>query len=254
MEILFHKHHKELLDYLPHIKSSLKEWLFVDVRLTEACDKNFTITNAADLLHSLFLDKEGKLYICNGREILMLIHWGRSYALSEITRSVEHYLPQGSCEVHAHEPTPEGLAKVEMLITYKRSSASPSLADIRSTRRENVVLIADDDMYMRMLVKKGVSSQATIHEVGDGKEVVDAYNKYAPDILFLDIHMPNVEGTSALHTILTIDPKAYVLMLSADSSRENVELTTKSGAKGFLTKPFTKDKLMEYIKKCPTFS
>ena len=251
MEILSYKNHQELLDYLPHVKSSLREWLFVDVRLTENSDKDFAITDAADLIHSLFESKEGKLYICNDREILMLLRWGQSHDLVEITKSVEERLPAGSCEIHVREPTPEGIAKFEMLITYRKPVG---LADIRRARQEKIILVADDDMYMRMLVKKGANEGITVHEVADGKYVLASYKKYIPDILFLDIHMPNTEGTNNLQNILFIDPKAYIIMLSADSSRENVELTAHKGAKGFLTKPFTKEKLQEYIRKCPTVS
>lgn len=255
MEILDHKkNHQDLMEYLPHVKLSLQEWLFVDVRLTDMSDKDFSITQAAELLHSLFNDKEGKLYICNDHEILILLHWGKNYAISEITRKVERSMPAGSCEVHVNEPTPEGLAKLEILITYKKPSTALTLSDIRNMRRENVIMVADDDMYMRTLVKKGIAVNATIHEVGDGNEVLASYKKYAPDILFLDIHMPILEGPEVLRAILAIDPKAYIVMLSADSTQENVKLTTHGGAKGFLTKPFTKEKLQEYIRKCPTIS
>ncbi len=254
MEILLHQNHKELLGYLPNIKSSVKEWILVDVRLTEQCNKDFSITMAADTLRDVFKGKEGKIYICNDHEILMLVHWGKDYALSEISRQVERQLPEGSCTVQVHEPSSEGLVKLEMLISYKKPTAAPSFADIRGTRRSNIILVADDDMYMRVLVKKGIDTLATVYEVSDGKDIIAAYEKYAPDILFLDIHMPNMEGTVALQNILARDPKAYIIMLSADSSLENVAFTTQHGAKGFLTKPFTKDKLMDYIKKCPTFS
>lgn len=251
MEILSYKNHLDLLNYLPHIKASLKEWLFVDVRLTESCDKDFTVNDAAQLIHTVFGSKEGKLYICNDREILMLLHWGRTYNASEIAKSVEDRLPAGSCEVRAHEPTPEGVAKFEMLITYKKPVG---LADLRRARPEKIILVADDDMYMRLLVKKGVSEKMTVYEVDDGNEVLRAYKKYVPDILFLDIHLPNKEGTSVLGDILSIDPKAYIIMLSSDSSRENVAFTLKQGAKGFLTKPFTKERLLECVKQCPTIS
>ncbi|MDE2029194.1 MAG: response regulator [Alphaproteobacteria bacterium] len=253
MEILHHKkNHEDLVAYLPSVKSSLREWLFIDVRLTENSDPNFTINNAADLLYSLFENKEGKLYVCNEREILILIHWGVDYALSEITRTVERRLPEGSCDVHVHEPTPEGVAQLEFLITYVKPVSNPTFSDIRNMRREKVVLVADDDMYMRMLIKKGVPQHISVQEVADGNEVVPAYEKCAPDILLLDIHMPGMEGTDALRDILRVDPDAYVIMLSADSSRENVERTTRQGAKGFLAKPFTKEKLREYIQECPT--
>ena len=62
MEILLHKDYRELLNYLPHIKTSLQEWLFIDVHLTKNSDKNFTVTQASEMVQSLFRDKEGKVY------------------------------------------------------------------------------------------------------------------------------------------------------------------------------------------------
>ena len=246
-----YKNHQELLDYIPHIRSSLKEWLFVDVRLTESSDQDFKIADAAELIHPLFQNNEGKLYICNDREILMLLHGGQKQEPAKIAKSIEDRLPAGSCEVHVQKPTPEGIAKFELLITYKKPV---NLADIRRARNAKIILVADDDMYMRMLVKKGVDKGFTVHEVADGNEVLKAYKQYMPDILFLDIHLPNVEGTNIQHKVLAVDPQAYVVMLSADSSRENVESTLHRGAKGFMTKPFTKERLQEYIHKCPTIS
>lgn len=256
MEILDHKkNHQDLMAYLPNIKSSLQEWLFIDIRLMETSDENFNITQAVELLHALFHDKEGKLYICNDREILILVHWGKNYAISDITRKVERQMPEGSCEVHVGEPTPEGIAKLEILVTYKKPAIAPVFSDIRGTRRENIILVADDDMYIRLLVTKAIAVNATIHEVDDGSVVMAAYKKYVPDILFLDLHMPNLEGAEIMKNILAIDPKAYIVVLSADSTQEFVQSTThQGGAKGFLVKPFSKEKLQEYVRKCPTIS
>jgi two-component system chemotaxis response regulator CheY len=113
-----------------------------------------------------------------------------------------------------------------------------------------IVLVADDDMYMRLLVKKGVGVGTVVHEVADGSEVLSAYKTHVPNILFLDIHMPNLEGPIVLRSILEFDPNAYIVMLSADSTPENVKMTSQYGAKGFLGKPFTKEKLQDYVKKC----
>ena len=255
MEILVHKNGKELLDYLPHIKSSLKEWLFVDIRLKDSNDKHFTVTDVANPINPLFKDKDGKIYICNDSEILVLLHWGKSYVLSEIAVSVERQFPEGRCEVRVSEPTPEALVRLEALVKYREPVATPSMADIRSMRRENVILLADDDMFIRILVKNGISAEATLREVEDGNEIMAAYKQYVPDILFLDIHMPNREGDVVLGEILAADPKAYVVMISADGSRGKIyEATMQKGAKSFLTKPFTKAQLMENIRKCPTIS
>ena len=254
MDILRNGQRQTLLDYLMRVKTSLHEWLFVDVRLTEQPDQSFTTTHAAALLQERFSGKEGKIYIFNEQDILMLLCWGKDRSEEHITEQVRHHLPEGSCEVHVYESTTNGLMKLKMLITRQKQPVLNSIADRRRQRQENIVLVADDDMYMRMLVKKGISTKATLHELGDGSDVLPAYEKHAPNILFLDIHMPHIDGLGILHSIQSIDPEAYVIMLSADSSRENVEHAISKGAKGFLTKPFTKEKLQNFIQKCPTIS
>jgi len=255
MEILPRQSRQELLDFMPRITLSLQEWQLVEIRLANDSAGALTIPNVAERVQALFKDKEGKLYICNDHEVLMLLRWGKDRPPAEIAGSIEAHLPEGSCKVHVHPPTPEGLAKIEVLVTHKRPESTPlAFADTRTTRRENVILVADDDMYMRMLVKKGVAAQATVHEVANGNEVVAAYRQRAPDIVFLDIHMPGKDGMAVLREILAIDPKAYIVMLSADSSVENIGYTLHEGAKGFLTKPFTKEKLLEAIQKCSTLS
>jgi two-component system chemotaxis response regulator CheY len=113
-------------------------------------------------------------------------------------------------------------------------------------------MIADDDMYMRHLAKMGLESFATIYEVTEGDQVVNAYRKWMPDILFLDIHLPGKMGTDILQEILQIDKSAYVVMLSADSSPENIRLAAHKGAKDFVSKPFTRERMLENMKKCPT--
>ena len=252
MDILLNKERQTLLDYLTHVKISLKEWIFADVRLTEQSDKTFAISEAATLLQSHFEDKEGKIYICDDQKILMLLRWGKDRSAEHIRENIKKQLPEGSCEIRAYESTDSGLMKLELLMTCQKQRDAQSIAEIRSLRQENIIFVADDDMYMRLLVKKGITTPATFFELADGSDVLPAYKKHGPDILFLDIHLPHSNGLEILHDILSLDPDAYVVMLSADSSRENVEQAIRSGAKGFLTKPFTKDKLQAFIKKCPT--
>ena len=82
-------------------------------------------------------------------------------------------------------------------------------------------------MYMRMLVKKGVPVNTKVIEVSNGSEVIAEYKKSIPDIVFLDIHMPGMDGITVLNKLFSMDKEAYVIMLSADSSPENVDFTTK---------------------------
>ncbi|MDR3425193.1 MAG: response regulator [Alphaproteobacteria bacterium] len=252
MEILLRKNHQDLLSYLPYVKTSLKAWLFVDIRLTEACDKDFTVTRAAEHIHALFKDKEGKIYICNDREILMIVRWGQENPQSGIADTIGKSLPGGNCEVHAQEPTADGVAKLEILLTYKSPVAAPTLIDIRSKRKERVLLVADDDMFQRSIIKKGLSKIGTVIEVSSGDEVESAYRQHNPDILFLDIHMPGLSGRDIVYKMSELDPDSYIIMVSADGTQENIADTWQKGARDFLIKPFSKERLLECVRKCPT--
>ena len=122
----------------------------------------------------------------------------------------------------------------------------------RQQRQDNIILIADDDLLIRSMLKKSLGSYGDVTVLEDGTEVVDVYLKILPDILFLDIHLPGQSGFDILDEILMFDQDAYVVMLSSDSDKDNVLNTRKMGAKGFLAKPFTKEKLEESLWKCPT--
>ena len=119
MEIVTRQNYQDLLNYLPHIKSSLKEWKLVEIRLTGGSEKHFTSHKMADLVHSEFREKEGKIYLCNEREVFLLIRWGQDSDPLEIPRKIEKHLTAISYEIIVHEPTPEGLQRLEMQIEYE---------------------------------------------------------------------------------------------------------------------------------------
>lgn len=69
--------------------------------------------------------------------------------------------------------------------------------------------------------------------------------------MFLDINLPDISGHDVLARLRDIDPQIYAVMLSGHTQSENVMEALKMGAKGFVSKPFTKEKLLQYIAKCP---
>ncbi len=109
---------------------------------------------------------------------------------------------------------------------------------MRGQNKRNVVLIADDDLFIRKVIRSALEGMAEIVEVADGAEVQDAYTKCMPDILFLDIHLPNISGLELLKQISKKDLGSYVIILSADSTEGNVQQAKFRGSRGFLTKPF----------------
>lgn len=77
-----------------------------------------------------------------------------------------------------------------------------------------------------------------------------AYEEHMPDIIFLDIHLPNISGLKIMNQIQKRDPDAYIVMISADSIMDNVQKAKANGCKAFFTKPFTKDRILESLKDC----
>lgn len=119
------------------------------------------------------------------------------------------------------------------------------MASLRKAKK-NRVLIADDNKFIRYMIKRWLEKDAEIYEVAHGKDVRDAYLNIRPNVVFLDIHLPGRSGCDVLSDIMDADPSAFVIMISADSIRKNVMSTLISGAKGFITKPFSRETLFRY--------
>lgn len=106
----------------------------------------------------------------------------------------------------------------------------------------NRVLIVDDALIIRKRIKaiaEEVGWQVA-GEAGDGVEAVALYERERPDLVTLDIVMPNLDGVAALRAIIELDPRARVVMVSAVNQREKLVECIQAGALDFVVKPFDK--------------
>ncbi|TRM10698.1 response regulator [Lentibacillus cibarius] len=101
------------------------------------------------------------------------------------------------------------------------------------------VLIADDSKFMRNYLKRKLQQQRplTIVEATNGREAIDIYKLTKPDMVFLDITMPTVNGLTALRKIIEFDSKAKVIMCSAMGTQSNIIEALQLGAIDFIVKP-----------------
>lgn len=134
-----------------------------------------------------------------------------------------------------------------------------SLSDIaevtlqtRGSRDKLVILVVEDDLFSRRIVRNSLAGQYIIYEAGDAATAMQQYMTHAPDVTFLDIELPDGNGLELLKKIIKQDKDAYIVMLSGNSFKENVMQAIKDGSKGFVAKPFSKDKLLDYIQKYQT--
>ena len=114
------------------------------------------------------------------------------------------------------------------------------------------ILLVDDAAFMRMMVKdvltKNGYDTAEIYEAADGAQAVDKYNELKPDLVIMDITMPNMDGLEALKAIKGGDPNATIVMCSAMGQEAMVIDAIKSGAKDFIVKPFKPDRILKTVK------
>jgi len=102
------------------------------------------------------------------------------------------------------------------------------------------VLIVDDGAFMRILIKGMLEKNGyeIAGEAADGLIAVEQYKNLNPDLVTMDITMPNMDGIGALKEILSFDPNANVVMVSAMGQDKFIKEAIVEGAKGFVVKPF----------------
>ena len=113
------------------------------------------------------------------------------------------------------------------------------------------VLIVDDAAFMRMMIKDILQKNGfeVVGEASNGIEAVSLYKKERPDVVTMDITMPDMDGIEAVKEIRAFDEQAKVIMCSAMGQQSMVMDAIKSGAKDFIVKPFQADRVLEAIRK-----
>jgi len=111
------------------------------------------------------------------------------------------------------------------------------------------ILIVDDSLIMRKNLTKNlkVLGHEIIGEANDGRQSIDLYKTLQPDLVTMDITMPDMDGITAVKKIKEIDAEANIIMVTSHGQEAMVMDALKSGAKGYMLKPVTPDKFREAI-------
>ena len=113
------------------------------------------------------------------------------------------------------------------------------------------ILIVDDAAFMRMMIKDILTKNGynVAGEAENGAKAMEKYNELKPDLVLMDITMPEVDGIQALKNIKASDPNAKIIMCSAMGQQAMVIEAIQSGAKDFIVKPFQADRVLEAVEK-----
>ncbi len=115
----------------------------------------------------------------------------------------------------------------------------------------NRILIVDDAAFMRMMIRDVLTKNGyeVLGEAENGQKAIEKYKELSPDLVIMDITMPEVDGIQAVKEIKQIDPNAKVVMCSAMGQQAMVIESIQAGAKDFIVKPFQADRVLEAVKK-----
>ncbi|MEW9501294.1 response regulator [Jeotgalibacillus marinus] len=113
------------------------------------------------------------------------------------------------------------------------------------------ILIVDDAAFMRMMIKDILSKNGfdVVGEAADGVQAIEKFKETSPDLVTMDITMPEMDGVTALKEIKKIDSSAKIIMCSAMGQQAMVIDAIQAGAKDFIVKPFQADRVIEAITK-----
>jgi two-component system chemotaxis response regulator CheY len=116
------------------------------------------------------------------------------------------------------------------------------------------VLVVDDAAFMRKMVSDALAQggHEVVGEAANGDEAIVRFQELKPDVMTLDITMPEKDGLAALKEIVALDPTARVVMCSALGQEAKVLEAIKSGAKDFVVKPFRAERVLEAVGKALT--
>ncbi len=117
----------------------------------------------------------------------------------------------------------------------------------RSARMPLHVMVVDDDALTRRIVGNAFKDRYAVINATNAHEAVTSYLEHAPDIVFLDIGLPDANGFDVLEQIIAADADAYIVMFSSSRELSSITRAMTRGACGFVSKPFKPDTMRNYI-------
>lgn len=110
------------------------------------------------------------------------------------------------------------------------------------------VLIVDDACVVRLMIKKAIKNDfETVGEASNGLEALTKYKELRPDVVTMDITMPEVDGIQATKDIIAFDENAKIVMMSGIDQKEMLTRAIKAGAASYIVKPFENDRIISTL-------
>ena len=242
----------QLKDLYNAIENDMSDWQIISVR--RAVRDHDVLVKLANHVIGLNQIAMGMAMVASDYKLILFMRKASGNGQAATNSDLEKSLKEYNVQVTSQKITPERLAFFKDIYFSDAPVAENKAFIARKQRAENKVLIVDDDLFVAKVVKAGFSDVSDVTDTQDSQIALDLYKKINPDMVVLDIHMPDTNGFELCENILKYDQDAYILQTSSDASLDNVLNAVYSGAAGFLAKPIRKDKLLTHARRCVTFN
>lgn len=283
MQIIKDSAEHHLLTMLENIKEEPAAWVGIHAALSRAHDPDAMIKTLTELpaILSAHRDDSSKfmvdlasraesyadvtIYQFADNDILLIARPGtetQHNSFYTLFKSISGSVKPGLIDFISFGRDMMGAQKLadDKFLSVKRMDAYDTLCDenkiasigLRRQKRDHaIVQVVEDDRFTATYTTGILSKDYELVHSKNGEEAIVAYIEHAPDIVFLDIHLPGLNGHETLNAIRRADPDAHVVIVSVDTARNNVMQANDQGAAGFLKKPFSRERILSFVERSP---
>jgi len=234
-----------LLNFMTLCRKEPDEWAFIYASVTKESTAN--LGEVAQVLeYNLADNRITMLRLDETREILVVAGTRGKKHFTVIENDIQESLEAFDVRIISNQLTEKGIQQLEKIIAgfMPRKDLPANLAMRRLVRHSNVFMVLDDDLVVLHQMNHMLKSYGHVETFATARDFLTAYSKYAPNAVFLDIHLKGDKGTDVSAMITEkIDPGAHVVMISADAVKPTILESKFRGAKGFIGKPVKMDML-----------
>ncbi|MCB1563319.1 MAG: response regulator [Alphaproteobacteria bacterium] len=220
------------------------------------------------VVESYLQDTEGRVYCCSDRTIHVIAKISSCKILHHTARHICDLI-QGESGIEipytVYDLVENGFSYAQNVLSQvdnvlelpkplvaelERSNIPEQSEHLLSSLAHNTrVLLVEDDPVTRWMVRNALKYECEFVTAPTANKAFSLYSSYQPDVVFLDINLPDGNGYTVLEWILRNDPGAQVIMFSSNDNLDNIQGALEEGACGFIAKPFLKEQLMRYVQK-----
>lgn len=246
----------EFLNFVASKKRVFEQWCYLHLEC-RGPEEDLSIDEMVQFLGFYFKEPESGIFAANDRKEFVLIgNRGDFLAAKQFEKELCANFPGYCVQVTTRGFEASGLDIFAKIMERHIDLFEPrhTVALTRLRRPVNNVMVLDDDLMVTRQLEKMLSGSAFVIVLNNPQDLLAQYTEYAPDILFLDIHLRTAMGTTLLRDLRKkIDPHAHVVMISSDTGEKTVMEVKAGGAKGFIVKPFDRMSVLKHLSRAPTF-